>query len=353
MPAVPRIVQGNAHLSMHIGALLGFGQRTLLMVATEEESRDRLAAIARMYYLDNLGQQEIAGILGLSRSQISRLLTRAREQGIVRVSVDDYDPRDHELETQLVERYGLRRAFVVRTGDRGSGQIRAAIGYFAAPAVGELIRPGMTLGLAGGRTLAALVGQLKPGPGVRGVTVVQLMGNIGPAASEIDAVDLSRTLAQRFGGAFYTVNAPAIAQDTPARDHFLAHDHIRFVWDLFPALQMAFVGIGTLEESAFIERGVLTRAELAKLSRAGAVGEICGRFFDASGRECQSAYRDRVISIELDALRRCPEVVAVTTGPRRAAAVRAALAGGLVNSLVIDEVGARALLGEGDSRERR
>ena len=315
-----------------------------------------------MYYLDEMGQHDIAAIMGISRSQISRLLARARELGIVRISVDEYDPRDRELEAHLVARHGLRRAVVVRTPDlaeRGAArtaQVRRAVGYFAAPAVADLIQPPATLGLAGGRTLAELIGYLAPraeaaapavAPTAAGVTVLQLMGNIGPTASEIDAVDLSRRIAQRYGGAFYTLNAPAIAQDRAARDHFLAHDHIRLVLKLFASLDVALVGIGSLDESAFIDRGVLPDADLKALRAAGAVGEICGRFFDRDGAECRSSYRDRVIGIELETLRRCPEVVAVTNGAGRAPAVRAALAGGLVNGLVIDDAGARALLAEG------
>ena len=62
------------------------------------------------------------------------------------------------------------------------------------------------------------------------------------------------------------------------------------------------------------------------------------------GRECRSSYRERVIGIELDALQRGGDVVAVTNGTGRAAALRAALAGGLLNGLVIDDDGARGLL---------
>jgi deoxyribonucleoside regulator len=306
------IVHWDAHLFMHIGAQAPPVCGPFEMTASPaEESRDRLAAIARLYYLDSLGQQEIADIMGISRSQISRLLSRAREAGVVRISVEDYDPRDRALESKLIERFGLRGAVVVRTAEQAAsratsgagsaGSVRNAIGYFAAPAISAFTRPGITLGLAGGRTLAELVRHLQPAPAAR---VVQLMGNIGPQATEIDAVDLSRSLAQRAAGAFYTINAPAIAQDRAARDLFVAHDHIRFVWDLFAALELALVGVGSLEESAFIDRGVLPPGDLARLRAAGAVGEICGRFFDARGRECASDYRDRVISIDLDTLRR-------------------------------------------------
>jgi DNA-binding transcriptional regulator LsrR (DeoR family) len=128
----------------------------------------------------------------------------------------------------------------------------------------------------------------------------------------------------------------------------LAHEHIRQVWGLFDSLDLAFVGIGSLDESAFVERDMLGPADRARLRDAGVVGEICGRFFDRDGRECATEYRDRVLSIDLDALRRRPDVVGVTNGPRRTAAVWAALRGGLITSLVIDDVGAAAVLAADD-----
>src|SRR4051794_18858438 len=95
--------------------------------------------VARMYYLDGLDQQEIADIVGTSRSRVSRMLTAARERGIVRISVDDYEPRDSELETALVEQFGLHRAVVVRAFSEDLEHVRRAVGYFSAPALGNLL----------------------------------------------------------------------------------------------------------------------------------------------------------------------------------------------------------------------
>jgi DNA-binding transcriptional regulator LsrR (DeoR family) len=83
---------------------------------------------------------------------------------------------------------------------------------------------------------------------------------------------------------------------------------------------------------------------LRDLERAGAVGEICGRFFDARGNECATAWRDRVISVQLTQLRAIPQVVGVVSGSDRSAAILAAVRGGILKSLVIDEIGANALL---------
>ncbi len=313
-----------------------------------DASIDDVTSVARLYYLDGLGQQEIAAMLGVSRSTVSRLLTDARERGIVRISVEPYDPRDAALERRLIDRFGLRHAVVIRTPGRTDETVRRTVGYYAAAALTERFQPGQTLGLAGGRTLYELVHAFAARHPPTRPRVVQLMGSIGPTTSAIDATELARILASRFDGTFYTLNAPAFASDRRTRDVFIDHEHIRTVRKLFGALDVALVGVGSLDESAFVERKALTAADFATLKRAGATGEICGRFYDRRGRECETDFRDRVISVELDQLRRCKEVVGVTNGPRRARAVYAALQGRLVNSLVIDQHGAEALLAEGN-----
>jgi DNA-binding transcriptional regulator LsrR (DeoR family) len=109
-------------------------------------------------------------------------------------------------------------------------------------------------------------------------------------------------------------------------------------------MQIALIGIGNTKESAFFERGMLSMADGKKLRDAGVVGEICGRFYDRNGDECDTDFRERVISISLDDLRNIPEVVAITNGTDRTEAICAAIRGGLCKSLVIDDIGATALL---------
>lgn len=300
-----------------------------------------------MYYLDGLGQSEIANICGVSRSTVSRLLSAARDRGVVRISVDDYDPRDAGLERQLRARFGLHRAIVIRDMGGTVANIRRTIGYFAAPFVAEWLTGSRTIGVADGRTLGEVVHFMQPHvPGVD-TRVVQLMGTIGSIPSRIDASELSRMVAHRFRGTCFTVNAPAFVEDAQMRDLFLSHSQITSVWRMFPTLDTTLVGVGTLEESVFVERSVLAPADKEELRQGGAVGEICGRFFDIAGREIRSAHGDRVVSIDLNVLRSRPEVIAVTNGPSRRAAVLAAIEGNLIHSLVIDGEGARALLAPG------
>jgi DNA-binding transcriptional regulator LsrR (DeoR family) len=256
-----------------------------------------------------------------------------------------HEPRNSILEEKLKTRFQLNHAIVIKMiAARSVADVRRTIGYFAAPFVSEFIRPQSVVGLAGGRSIAELIRHMSPPRELQGVTVVQLMGNIGPNVSNIDAIELSRVLAQCFGGTFYTINAPAFAPDVASRDVFWSHEHVRSIWELFDRMQMAFVGIGTLSDSAFIERGILSSSNLAMLRTRGAVGEICGRFYDVNGHECDTDFRSCVISIGIDELREIKEVIGVTNGRERAKAIAAALKSGILKSLIIDEDGAQAVL---------
>lgn len=310
---------------------------------TDSDALLRLAA--KLYYLDDLDQSRIADVLGISRSGVSRLLTRARKTGVVRISVDEYDPRDRELELRLREMLGLRHVIVVRNVAGSDPQhVRQLIGHVSAPLISQLIPVNTVVGVAGGRTLCEMIQRMTPMDGPRGITVVQLMGHVGSTAERIDAIEIGRTLAQHLGGSLRMLSAPAFASDARTRDAFLSQEQIQCVWQLYGAVHTALIGIGTLEDSVFIERGAVKPEEAEVLRCCGAIGEICGRFFDASGQECRSGFRERVLSIDLDELRCKPEVIGVTLGADRAPAVRAAMAGGLLKSLVIDEAGARAIL---------
>lgn len=311
---------------------------------SEIDTDEQLRLVARLYYLDGMGQTQVAQFLKVSQAKVSRMLAQARQRGIVRISVAEYEPRHRALEGQLCKRLGLAAAVVVKTVPGATvEEVRQAVGHFGAPCVAGMIRPGSIVAIAGGRTIRELI-QSFPENREQRLTVVQAMGSVDYTVGPVDALELGRNLARRTGGFFLALNTPAFVADRRTRDSFLAHEQIRGLWRQLRQATVALVGVGTPDESVFVERGVFTPADRRALKAAGAVGEICGRFFDAAGRECDTPWRDRVMSIELDQVRRVPQVMAVVAGADRAAAITAAVRGGLVKALLIDEAGARALL---------
>ncbi len=305
---------------------------------------DVLRLAATLYHVDGLGQTEVAKLVRVSQTKISRLLAIAQERGIVRISVEAYQARNDRLEHQLCSRFGLASAAVIKGARSAGGEAaRQTVGHFGAPYVASLIPAAGIIAIGGGRSVAEVVGRFRRTSAHR-LTVVQAMGSIDSSISPVDALELGRAMVKLWGGEFLTLSTPAFAADKKTRDFFLASSQIRFVWQRLKKADAALVGVGALDNSVYVERDVLSAGDIAQLKACGAVGEICGRFLDAKGRECASRWRDRTISIEFDHLRRIPQVIGVAAGADRAPAVAAALRGGLLKSLLIDESGAAALM---------
>ncbi|MBN1851121.1 MAG: hypothetical protein JW829_00295 [Pirellulales bacterium] len=309
---------------------------------------------ARLYYVDSLSQVEVARLLAVSQAKVSRLLQLAREKGVVQITVSEYEPRVPELEQRLADTYDLGHVAVIRDPHvRTTASIRSNVGYFGAPVVTRLLRAGQVIGLTGGRVLAELIRHVSASDHLGGLRVVQLMGSIGADVAEFDAVELSRRLANVLGGTLYTLNTPALVSSAASRNSFLKLEQVRAVWKLYNEMDVALVGIGSLSDSSFIERGTYRAEDLKRMHALGAVGEICGRFYDANGHECQSEFRDRIVSIQFNELRRIPLTVGVTAGSGRAEAIAPVLRVGLVKALIIDENGARAVLEIADKSNRK
>jgi len=309
-------------------------------------SDEQLILAARLYYIDQLSQSDVAKMMSVSQAKVSRMLTLARECGFVRITVADANPRDLELEKRLRQALGIETIVIRPAFGQKSNDLRQIIGYFAAEAIHDWLKSCHVIALAGGRTMRNLVDRFKHLPAPTRLEVVQAMGTVDASPGPFDAVELGLILAGCWHSSFVRLNTPAILQDADTCTKLLQLEQVQHVMGRLAEADAALIGVGTLENSIFAERGVLSPQDLQALRGAGAVGEIVGRYFDSSGRECQTSLRDRVVSLPLSDLRKIQLRIAVTTGTDRAKAICAAIRGGLLNALAIDASGAMAVLAE-------
>lgn len=304
-------------------------------------SDDFLTATARLCYIDGIPQQQVAKMLNVSQAKVSRLLNLARQRGIVKISVNEYEPRCEELEQQLMQSFDLKEAIVVKQLSDSPDNNAREVGYFGGKLLSQAIPAGCSLGLAGGRTIMhAVDGMLTSG--IPNIETVQLMGNVMPNPVPSDASEIGRKLSAG-NRRFMTLNSPVFVEDKKLQRSLLKHEQIRSVFGRFGELDMALVGVGTPENSIFAAQEAVSPKEISELRSQGVIGEICGRFFDKNGKECASKFKNRVISISFDRLRRIPKVFAVVSGNDRTEAVLGAIKGKLINAVLINERGANSL----------
>ena len=306
-----------------------------------------MTKVARLYHEQGVTQTDIAQRLHLSQAKVSRLLARARTEGIVRTAV--VAPADVyvDLEDSLQRRYGLDDAVVVAEASDGA-DAASDLGRRAAPYLQATLGGPGSLGVSpwSATLLAAAEGMGRISPDW--AHVVQLIGGHGDPQTQARAARLLTLLADATGAVPIGLPAPGTLGSKAARDALMADDSIAQAVRRWEDLSAALVGIGSVDPSPMLRAsGNAWDADDAReLSRGGAVGDICLRFFDASGAPVSSALDERVMGIDLATFGRIPRRIAVAGGSAKVAAIRAALAGGWVNVLVTDVVTARQLVAD-------
>lgn len=307
---------------------------------------DRLLyRIACAYYESNLTQAEIADRFGVSRIKVSRLLTKAREEGVVRISVVPPPMNNAELEQELESAYGLDEAIVVNADAPDYVGIVAAIGRAAAEYVLRVIEDGKTLGLTWGNSILAAVNSL-PMRSLQNVRAVQLLGGLGELEAEIHGAELIRRTAERLGCKPRIMHAPGIVATPSVRDALVADPQVADTLELGRHADVALLGIGALGPHSVLrgEGTVLTDADCRTLAELGIVGDIALRFFDSEGTPVDTPFTHRTIGINLEELGGIEKRVGVAGGKEKHAALAAALRGNHINVVVTDSGSAAALL---------
>lgn len=300
-----------------------------------------------MYYEQYLTQADIARRIGVSRSQISRYLKAAHEEGIVQITISVPSSSDPELETQLRARFkSLRGVTVVPTTPAStSATILGRVAAAGAEMITSLVRPGDTVSVGAGRTLAQLVSAM-PQRRQEGVVVVQAMGNVGHEGHEIDYNAIAHGIAAAFGGRAFQINAPAILADTYLADDMQAkHPSIGDAVTRARNADVFLIGLGTVAtDTLFLSTGLLERSELEIVAEQDPAGDICGRFYDLRGKAISTPFDNRIVGVRLEDLKRARSALAVAAGQEKARALAGALRGGLVTHAVIDDRLAEELL---------
>jgi DNA-binding transcriptional regulator LsrR (DeoR family) len=307
-----------------------------------------------MFYDQQLSKIEIGNRLGISRFRVAKVLSDARESGLVTIRYRQDDLLDPTLGDALASRFGLHLCDVVRAPTSGDpAGIAECVGRVAATLVSDLLGPGDVLGLGWGRAAAAVVDQL-PTQANSQLDVVQLVGGSARVAFGIDPSELARRAAARLGGSLHALHAPAFVETPEIRDALLREVEIVDTVRLFDNVTLAVLGIGAISplgeeapRSALSIQGVLMPAALAELLRLGAVGDVVLHAFDGKGAFVGGELDERLVAISVDQLRRVPRVLAVAYGADKGPALAAALRTGVPSMLVTDVAAATAALVSG------
>lgn len=313
------------------------------------EQERLMVRVARMYHEQGLRQSAIAQQLYMSQAKVSRLLKRAEESGIVRVTVQAPSGSFTDLEEAVAEKYNL--ADVVIAGaptPQDEAQLQASIGTAAAAYLTEALVGHERIGISSwSATLLAMVNRMPESPRPLAESVVQVIGGVGQPLAQVQATRLTEQLANLTGAQPVFLPAPGFVSSPSLQAAILEEPYVKEASLAWTDLSVLLAGVGSLEPSPLLRASgnAIPAQDQDELRHLGAIGDVCLRFFDETGQAVHSDIDSRIVGIPTEQLLSVPRRIGVSGGKRKHSAIRAALLGGWLNVLITDQETAAALLG--------
>lgn len=296
-----------------------------------------------MYYDLGKSQAQIAESLGVSKMTVSRMLDRARQMGIVNITVNVPVATDEAIAAALQQRYRLRHAIVLQLHHSANRLDDLARG--CAMYLDTIIGENDIVGIAAGRTVARILPHLTLPAlhGARAAAVVQLTGGF-PNPSPYNPTSILHDFAARFLVDGYFFHRPLYAPSVAVANAFRMHIGDDPIFDMWNRCNIVITGAGfTGSNSIYRRENVITEVEMNRLIEKGAVGDLFGRWFDTNGKDVDDEVNDRVQAVVPDQLKGAARVV-VGVGDERLPALRSLLRVGYPNVLITDDKTAAQLL---------
>lgn len=305
---------------------------------------ERLAlVVARLYYFDDLSQGQIAQQLGLSRQKVNRLLKKAKEWGLVQITLASNTQWD--LEQKLQTLFALKEVQVV---DARKSMLSEDVGRLAAEFMVRRASTATVVGISWGNTLSSMIPWLNrlPAGSVKKEALVQLNGSLTRSFSPTNAGVLFESVSRVLNAPTYQLPLPAVVEKSDLRNKFTDEPSVKSILELGRKSDLVIFSVGVPgAESVLAQAGYLDAGELWELKEHHqAVGDICSRYFTQAGNIAWKELDQRTIGIDLEDLLHIPDRLCIAFGNHKEPAVSAALRKGYISSLVVDQSLAQAIL---------
>ncbi|WP_455675939.1 sugar-binding transcriptional regulator [Pradoshia sp.] len=307
------------------------------------DKNDKVIQAAKLYYLLDCTQNEIAKKLGVSRPTVSRMLQTAKREGIVQIKICEKADGLSDLEAELEQKYGLKKAVVASVAQYEDHIIKTTIGLKAAEYLDSIVNDDDIIGVTWGTTIYHVAVELKKKQ-VNNVQVVQLKGGISLSEKNTYVSEILYLFGKAFNASPHYLPLPAIVDNVVVKEAIMADRHIKRVIEMGRKANIALFTCGQIKSDSLLFNLGYFSDEDADMLYSKAVGDISSRFFDKDGHICSQSLDERTLGIELDELKQKDYSILVAGGSRKIDSIHAALKGGYANVLVTDQYTARFIL---------
>ena len=299
--------------------------------------------ICYLFYNEGLSQIEIGAKMGISRWKVGRVIKDARGRGLITITINHPQVDLTETEIKLANKFGIKQSIIVDINEFSGESPLDQIGTVGAQYLASVIHRYRILGVTWGLTMSHVAKNL-PNIETDRLELAQIGGGLGIIEGS-DNPALTTMLGQKMAANAHVIQAPIIVRDKSIRDNLFKENKIRETMVIAKKADIVMFGVGLVgPESLLWQSGFLGKKDAAILKKAGAVGAICGRFFDDQGKQCWQDLADRTIGLRLDELQSIKHKILIAAGKEKLKGILGAIEGDLVDVLIVDKETADSLL---------
>jgi len=287
--------------------------------------------------------QEIANQEGVSRIKITRLLKEAVDKKIVEFNIKDPLVQSLELEEEIQRIFNLKTAVVTPT-PRSQNELFDILGRFAADFLTRKLKANLNIGIGWGRTLNGMLPYLDRAA-ARDIRVISLTGGLAANELQPNPYDVASALSGKLGATPHYPLVPAIVESDQVKRLLLSERRVQDIVDLWKRIDIVLMSIGIIAcDTGLYYSFPDPQKECERVRKIGAVGDLLAIPYNIDGQFVETGFRKRMITVDLEDLKRVPIVAGIAGGRHKVQAVLGALRTGYLNTLITDEDTARRVL---------
>lgn len=301
-----------------------------------DEKLQLLVSVAKLYYVENMNQNEIASLLGVSRPLISKYLQEAKNLGVVKIEINDLfaSNEDEEITEKICEKFHLKSFHVIPASTNKDINDQMFVDYVTNYFFDFHVDNSL-VGLGWGSVIGSCIAKMDSEERKRKLMgkVIPIIGNAPISFRNYHTNELVRMLAEKTGLKAEYLYAPVICANDSERDIFMDTEQVKTMFKKYEQLDYAilqvrnFPSVPDLATEARFEK---------KLHEQHAVGMILGYYYDIDGKVITSSH-DYSIQIPIEDLKKTPDTIAIINARVKANAAIGALKLGLFDEVLISE----------------
>jgi deoxyribonucleoside regulator len=301
-----------------------------------------LYRVAKYYYLDNYSQQEIAEMENISRSQISRLLKKAHDCGIVRIDISLPELFDKELlENKLQHMLSLKKVTLISSSSNKI-ENNKTLYLFAADYIKKAISNSKRIGIGWGETMYNISLNLSSQDDERERTFYALIGTSGTNNSYLQTNSIVDRFAEKFHAQAHYNNFQSCFQpDTLSELDKKRWSELNKCWS---TLDTVIVGLGGSIQTGELYINEFENQKLIVDDIKKMKGDILGNFFSDYNYIYQYPNEFHPSSPKLQDIRNIKNIICVAHGFLKVDAIICAAKHRYIKELITDEITGKLIL---------